>query len=106
MKLRNAMVLILGLATLAVPALAAPGIYSNVKDTSLDHAACMARARQVIAAHGFRDISNGTWSTFGFRNDHTIVVRCVPEKALVFVVVAGPVFAECERLTEAVTRDF
>jgi hypothetical protein len=109
MNLRTAMIVVSGLAALAVPTLAhaeAPSLYSNIKDANLPLPACMARAREVLTSNGFRNVSNGTWSTYGFFNDHTIVVRCVPEKGFVFIVVAGNVYEECERLTNLVQRQF
>lgn len=110
MKLSAVLIFMLGLAAWAVPDVAkaqgAPAIYSNVKNIALDHPACMARAREVLTANGFANISNATWSTFGFFNDHTVVVRCVPDKAFVFIVAAGSVYEECERLTNLVHRQF
>ena len=106
MKLHGVVALAAGLAALAVPALAAPSIYTNIKNISLDHAACMARAREVLAQNGVTNISNATWSTFGAYQNHTIVVRCVPDKAFVFIVVAGEVYEVCERLTNTVQAQF
>jgi hypothetical protein len=100
----------LGLAALTAPPAAAqgggpPAIYSIGKNITLDLPSCMARARQVLTTHGFRDISNGTWSTYGFMGNLTILVRCVPDNGLVMVVMAGAAYAECERLSNLVQRD-
>lgn len=110
MNLRSIVIASLTLAALAVPALAAPGqspsVYSNIKDTNLNLAACMAHAREVLARNGVSNISNGKWSTYGQYQGHTVLLRCVEEKQFVFIVVSGDVYETCERLTNAVQADF
>ena len=106
MKLHGVVALAAGLAALAVPALAAPSIYTNIKNISIDHPACMARAREILAQNGVTNISNATWSTFGRYHDHTVDVRCVSDKSFVLIVVAGDVYDVCERLTNTVQAQF
>ena len=35
---------------------------------------------------------------FGDYGDYQLVIRCVPDKAIVFLAVAGPQAPECDRL--------
>jgi hypothetical protein len=96
-----------GLLMWGVPAEAAPpSIYTVYKDMTMELAPCMARARVAVAAAGFGNISNGKWSTYGYINDYTIVMRCLPEKQTVFVTVAGPTLEENDRLANAAINAF
>jgi hypothetical protein len=90
-----------------VPAQAsAPSIYTVFKNSELELPRCMARVRDVVAANGFDTIKNATYSTFGFAEDYTIVVRCIPDTKMVLVVVAGPDLPECDRLANKALNQF
>lgn len=90
-----------------VPAEAAPpAIYSIYKPITLDLPTCMARSRQLVTANGFGSISNATYSTFGFLGDYALLMRCVPDNGLVYIVVAGPQLGECDRLANLLQKQF
>ena len=96
---------LIGLLLLATPAVAsAPSIYSIHKDTQLPLAQCVARA--VVAQNGFTNIQSATYSTFGFTADYSIVLRCMPDQKLLFIVVAGPQLSESDRLANKALDEF
>ena len=98
---------LIGLLLLATPAVAsAPSIYSIHKDTQLPLAQCVARARAVVAQNGFTNIQSATYSTFGFTADYSIVLRCMPDQKLLFIVVAGPQLSESDRLANKALDEF
>lgn len=105
MKLRNALP-ILGMLCFLAPAQAAPGLQSNVKDAAMPLPACMTRAKALLSANGFTEIGNATYSTWGFFNNHTAVIRCVPDKQLAVFMSAGDNGSECERLVNLLHRQF
>ncbi|MBX3503372.1 MAG: hypothetical protein KF889_28340 [Alphaproteobacteria bacterium] len=96
----------LGLSLLAAPAFAQPSLYSHVKSTNLELVACVARARAVLNEMGFARVQSLTYSAMGASGQHSMVIRCVPERTLVFFVAAGPDLAECDRLANTAIRRF
>src|SRR5262249_38086710 len=103
MKLLGMMAFGFGLAVSAMPAIAAPpNLYTTLQDAPTDLPTCKSRAQAALAAAGIGNISAGTYSTFGFSGDYSVVVRCVAEKALVVIISAGPTPQECDRLANAV----
>jgi hypothetical protein len=105
--LKAAAISALGLSLLGMPALAqAPSLYSHVKGTNLELAACVARARTVLNEMGFPRVQALTYSALGANDKHSMVIRCVPERTLVFFVSAGPDLAECDRLANTAVQKF
>jgi hypothetical protein len=92
---------------LAAPGFAqAPSLYSHVKGSNLELQACVARARTVLNELGFPRVQALTYSAVGANAQHSMVIRCVPERTLVFFVAAGPDLAECDRLANAAVQKF
>jgi hypothetical protein len=75
-----------------------PAISTAFKDVAMDLATCQARMTRLMQSNGFTRVEALQRSVFGDYGDYQLVIRCVPDKAIVFLAVAGPQAPECDRL--------
>jgi hypothetical protein len=73
------------------------GSSSNYKSTTLSKEICLAEARKVLENAQFGSISHGTYTITGSRGSYSALIRCIPEKQIVFICVLGPDDKECEK---------
>ncbi|KAB2910497.1 MAG: hypothetical protein F9K29_24815 [Hyphomicrobiaceae bacterium] len=68
---------------------------------------CLERARNRVRNAGFtKGFETVGSSVFGERGDYTVGVRCITEKGIVFIVVAGPEEPDCSRYRSNIIDDF
>jgi hypothetical protein len=66
-------------------------ISSSWRATNLGRYDCIRRAEEATRRAGFeREMSTVQESVFGERGAYASMIRCVPERSIVFFVVAGP----------------
>ena len=95
----TAIVLALVVAWTPVQA-ASPAISTAYKNVAMDLQTCQSRVTQLMLSNGFTRVESLQRSVFGDYGDYQLVVRCVPDKAIVFLAVAGPTAGECDRLLD------
>jgi len=95
--------IVLALVAWCAPALAgSPAISTGYKDVSLDAPSCTARMHATLTSNGFTRTEVISNSTFGDFGDYQMTIRCIPEKALAVIAVAGPQVSECDRLVKLI----
>ncbi len=106
MQVHGAVLTGLALLLAATPAIAGPSMNTGWKATTLSQPDCVEKARGVLAAVGLGRLQSSQASAFAQQGDYSVVIRCIPEKAMVIFVVAGPEAAETQRLIRAVVERF
>jgi hypothetical protein len=72
-------------------ALAGPSMSTSLSPTSLDLPACLKRGEEIMREAGLtRNLQVLQATVYGEQGDYTASVRCLPDKDVVFFVVAGP----------------
>jgi hypothetical protein len=96
--------LALASAAVAPCGAAAPGMAVNWVDVSGDQDACVKQATNALKRNNFGTrfevLSNRT--LYGERGDYTAAVRCVADKSVAFVAVAGPNADLTEKYAQAI----
>jgi hypothetical protein len=69
---------------------AGPSMTTNWTATTLSNSECMDRARRIVRDADIGKVDVIGHSVFGQGHGYTAVVRCIPEKGLVYFVVGGP----------------
>ncbi len=106
MRIRSVLLVVLALACLAAPALAAPAMKVNDKDVAIDLSSCIARARSLLTSYGFTGIGNASHTAWGFFNNTTTVIRCIPRRQVVVFIASGEDEAEASRLVDLLYNQF
>lgn len=100
--------LLLVSAAVAPCGAAAPGMAVNWVEFSSDQDACVKQATNSLKRNDFGTrfevINNRT--LYGERGDYTAAVRCVADKSIVFVAVAGPNSDVTEKYAQAIKDGF
>lgn len=85
------------LAALFAPqALAGPAVATRYTETArlkpatITQAMCLARAETAITQTGFGKIERTEQSRYGSTDDYTAAIRCIIDKDIVILTVAGP----------------
>lgn len=66
----------------------------------------MQQARAALSGAGLDRLKNSQVSALGEQGAYSVLIRCIPEKAMVIFVVAGPRLDETQRLLKAVAERF
>lgn len=70
---------------------AGPSMSTSLSPTSLDLPACLKRGEEIMREAGLtRNLQVLQATVYGEQGDYTASVRCLPDKDVVFFVVAGP----------------
>ena len=69
---------------------AGPSMTTNWTATTLSNNECMDRAKRVVRESDIGKVDVVGHSVFGQGGGYTAVVRCIPEKGVVYFVVGGP----------------
>jgi hypothetical protein len=70
---------------------------SSWANTKLSKEDCMREARTALTNAKFNNISHSASSVVGSRGPYYAVIRVIPEKQMVFIIVVGPDSSECDR---------
>lgn len=72
-------------------AMAGPSMSTSLQATSLDLPACLKRGEETMREAGLtKNLQVLQTTVYGEQGDYTASVRCLPDKDVVFFVVAGP----------------
>src|SRR5262249_40355233 len=107
MKLCLAVTLVASMAASSAIA-AAPSMSMNWVSFTTDQDDCVKRASSAMRKNGFKtrfEVINSR-SIYGERGDYTGAVRCVADKSVAFVAVAGPKGDQTEKYAKAIQDDF
>lgn len=100
--IRTLAAVVLALVVAWTPAQAgSPAISTAYKEVAMDLASCQARMTRLMQSNGFtrvESLQRSVFGDYGDYGDYQLVIRCVPDKAIVFLAIAGPQAGECDRL--------
>jgi len=101
----------LGIATvmLGTPhsaAIARTNISTKWSAISITLERCKSRAEDAMRDAGFRNVQVLQFSVYGERGEYSAMVRCAPEKGVVFFVVAGPQVERVNRYVDNIGDGF
>ena len=97
-----------GLASLVsiAGALAGPSMASKMSETKLTLDACKQRAQEVAKKANFKISKVLPFSVYAERDSYAVIVRCAPEKGVVFFAVAGPRMERRTSYVDEIGDDF
>jgi hypothetical protein len=82
---------LLAVAAAPGPASAGPSMSTSLQPTSLDLPACLKRGEEIMRETGLtKNLQVLQTTVYGEQGDYTASVRCLPDKDIVFFIVAGP----------------